>query len=1048
MAISHHRLIWRADRQLYELDEQDGKPFLPLTCDEEQWVTWLENTSAFSFQGQQGQMTVRKEARPRGDQYWYAYRRVGSKMRKKYLGRSTTLTLARLEEIAAVFSPAVSSSLPVDGSRVPQEEESDEEQATGEAEAPSVFLVQRRLTDDPLLATKLDRPRLRSHLVSRSHLTDLLQQGMERALTLVSAPAGFGKTTLLAQWLAEHEPSAAWLSLEAEENEPVRFFSYLLTALQILFPQVGTLARTLLETSLALPLERMLTLLINDLLERAPGHFALVLDDYHVIENDAIHRGMGFLLEHLPPQMHLILATRTDPPLPLARLRAQGQLIEVRASDLRFGSGQAHAFLSTVMGLDLPDEAVAMLERQTEGWIAGLQLAALSLQGRSDVSPFLGTFTGSHRFVFDYLTEEVFSRQPVPIQSFLLATSILERLCDPLCNAVVGESESQVNLSVLEQANLFVVALDDERRWYRYHHLFAEATLARLRKTNPALVPHLHVRASRWYEQQGLFVEAVQHAFAAADIERAADLIERIDVDSWAGIGPAVQQVLGWLSRFPEPMVRTRPLLCIVHAIALMFAHRPQEAEARLSLAERCLAAQPRSEQVDFLQGHIASTRAIMARFSGDLARSVALAERALVLLPHPERTPGPISRLNVAQAFLVSGDVTAEQERLAHEMVASLRTSGNWSMTMRSLTNLAQLQMLQGRLQPAAATFKQAARVVPQQEQMQAIMGSPVYACGLAEILREWNELEQAEQLLDQGMELMEVGLPAEGEVVALGFITRARLLLARGEYKQALAALETFTHLAHTHALAPHLLTRGAAWSAHVHLAQGNLKAARSWMEQCGLTTADEHLSYTQERAYLTLARVLIVQGRDQSIPSLLYEAISLLDRLLQRAETHARTGSVLEILVLQTLSLLALGNRQSAFQWFARALTLAEPEGYMRLFVDEGAPMRHLLREARARRVAPHAVARLLVAFGEPTEERQVGQVSPDGTLSEPLTRREREVLHWLSEGASNREIANRLVVSPGTVKKYVYTICGKLGVQSRTQVLARARALYLL
>lgn len=1045
MAPSHRHLIWRADRQFYELD---GKPLLPLTRDEEQWVNWLESISAFSFQGQQGHMTVRKEARPRGDHYWYAYRRVGSKMRKKYLGRSITLTLDHLEEIASAFSPAISSSLPVDGPRMPLKEKSHEEQATGETEDSSVLPAQRRSMDDPFLATKLNRPRLHSRLISRSHLTDLLQQGMERVLTLVSAPAGFGKTTLLAQWLAEQESPAAWLLLEAEDNEPVRFFSYLLTALQILFPQVGTLARVLLEMSPTLPLERVLALLINDLLERAPDHFALVLDDYHVIENDAIHHGIRFLLEHLPPQMHMILATRTDPPLPLARLRARGQLIEVRASDLRFGSRQAHAFLSTVMGLNLPDEAVVMIERQTEGWIAGLQLAALSLQGRSDVSSFLSTFTGSHRFVFDYLMEEVFSRQPIAIQSFLLATSILERLCDSLCNAVVGEPEGQVKLAILEQANLFVVALDDERRWYRYHHLFAEAALTRLQQTNSALVPHLHGRASRWYEQQGLFVEAVQHAFAAADIERAADLIERIDVDTWAGIGPAVQQMLGWLSRFPEPMVRTRPLLCIVHAIALMFAHQPQEAEARLSLAEHCLAGRPPSEQVDFLQGHIASTRAVMARFSGDLARSVRLAKRALALLPHLEKTPGPISRLNVAHAFLVSGDVTAEQERLAHEMVASLRTSGNWSMTMRSLTNLAQLQMLQGRLKQAAATFKQAAQVVPQQEQMQAIVGSPVYACGLAEILREWNELEQAERLLDQGMKLMEAGLPAEGEVVALGSITRARLLLARGEYQQALAVLETFTHLARTHAFAPHLLTRSAAWSAHVHLAQGNLKAARSWADQCGLTAADEYLGYPQERAYLTLARVLIVQGRDQSVPSLLHEAVSLLDRLLQRAETHARTSSVLEILVLQALSRLSLGDKQAAFSLFARALSLAMPEGYVRLFVDEGAPMRHLLREIRIRRMAPHAIARLLAAFGEPAGANRVGAVSAGGALSEPLTRREREVLHWLSEGASNREIANRLVVSPGTVKKYIYTICGKLGVQSRTQVLARARTLHLL
>ncbi|HEX4715923.1 MAG TPA: hypothetical protein VH164_13445, partial [Ktedonobacteraceae bacterium] len=837
MATSHRTLIWRADRRLYELDEQGKKQLFPLTGDEEQWVTWLESISAFSFQGQQGHLTVRKEVRPRGDQYWYAYRRVGPRMMKKYLGRSTTLTLARLEEMAAAFPPAaLSSSLPMGGPRVPQKEASGDEQTTVETEASPVLLAQARLPGDPLLATKLHRPRPRSHLVSRSHLTLRLQQGMERALTLVSAPAGFGKTTLLAQWLAEHETPAAWISLEAGDNEPMRFFSYLLAALHTLFPQVGTLARALLEASPTIPLERVLTLLINDLLKSPPGHFALVLDDYHLIENEAIHRGMGFLLEHLPPQMHLVLATRTDPPLPLARLRASGQLTEVRARDLRFDSGQAHAFLRTVMGFDLPGETFATLERRTEGWIAGLQLAALSLQSGSDLSAFLSTFTGSHRFVFDYLTEEVFSRQPAPVQSFLLATSILERFCDPLCNAVTGKPESQARLSALEQANLFVVALDDERHWYRYHHLFAEALRTRLQQTDPSSVPHLHLRASRWYEQQGLFAEAVQHAFAAADVERAADLIERIDVDSWAGLGSAVQRVLGWLSRMPESLVSTRPLLCIVHAVALMFAHQLPEAEARLRMAEDCLDGQTPSEQVFFLRGHIASTRGVIARFTGDLARSVAQAQQALALLPDPERTPGPVSRLNVAHAFLESGDVTASQERLAHEMVASLRTSRNWSMTMRSLANLAQLQRFQGRLRQAAATFEQAVRVVPQSEEMQAIMGSSLYSLGLAEILLEWNKLEQAEHLLAQGMELIEGGLTAEGEVVTLGYTTRARLLMARFEYDQALAVLDTFTRLAREHALTPHLMARGMAWRAHIQLAQGNLKAALSWAEQCG--------------------------------------------------------------------------------------------------------------------------------------------------------------------------------------------------------------------
>ncbi len=1053
MATSHHHLIWHTDRRVYELDEPGSEPFLPLASNEERWVAWLERISAFSFQGHQGHLTVRKEARPRGAQYWYAYRRVGPRMAKKYLGRSADLTLARLEEMAAAFPPAERPATepfhppPADRSRLRRRKKRGEEQAAREDEAPPVLVVQARLLRDPLLATKLHRPRPHSHLVSRSHLTLRLQQGMERALTLISAPAGFGKTTLLAQWLAERETPIAWLSLEPEDNEPIRFFSYLLATMQTLHPQLGTVARALLETSPGMPLERVLTLLINDFLEHPTSDFALVLDDYHVIETNAIHRGIGFLLEHLPPQMHLVLATRADPPLPLVRLRARGQLTEVRASDLRFDPNEIQAFLHTVMGLDLPDEALATLERRTEGWIAGLQLAALSMPGRSDVSAILNAFTGSHRFVFDYLTEEVFSRQSASVQSFLLSTSILEWLCGPLCDAVTGQQESQARLSALDQANLFVVALDDERHWYRYHHLFAEALRTRLQQTDPSLVPHLHLRASRWYEQQGLFAAAVQHALAAAAVERAADLIECMDVNSWAGLGTQVQSVLGWLSRIPEPMVCMRPLLCIVHAIALVFTHQLQDAEARLHMAERCLDGQALSEQVAFLRGHIAATRSLMARFSGDVARSVTLAQQALALLPHPERTPGPIARLTVVQAFLVSGEVTTAQERLAREMITALQASENPSMTMRSLTTLAQLQVVQGRLHQAIATFEQAARVVQRQEDMQAFTGIASHSFGLAEVRCEWNELDQAEHLLAQGMELIEGVLTTEGEVVTLGYTTRARLLMARLEYDQALTVLDTFTHLANAHSLAPHLKARAQAWRARVQLVRGNLQAATSWAEQCGISLTESDLRYVREREYVTLARVRIAEGREKPSPALLQGTFHFLDRLLQDAEAKARGSSVLELLLLQSLALAAHGERNAALSTLARALSLGEPQGYIRLFVDEGAPMRNLLREARSRRIAPHAVATLLVAF-ELGEGAPVSTASPADVLIEAFTAREREVLQLLAEGASNREIAQSLVVSTGTVKKYVYHLCSKLGVQSRMQALARARVLHLL
>jgi LuxR family transcriptional regulator, maltose regulon positive regulatory protein len=430
---------------------------------------------------------------------------------------------------------------------------------------------------DPLLYTKLHVPRPRAHLVSRSHLVKRLQQGMDYPLTLVSAPAGFGKTTLLAQWLAESDTPVAWLSLEPEDNDPVRFLTYLIAALQTVDAQVGTTVLDLLRTPQPPPPETVVALLTNDLLRSTVEDFALVLDDYHVITAEPLHRALTALVEHLAPQLHLILATRADPPLPLSRLRARGQLTEVRAADLRFSSEEANAFLHTSMGLDLPPGDLAALERRTEGWVAGLQLAALSLQGRADVSGFLAAFTGSHRFVLDYLTEEVLTRQPALMQSFLLHTSVLERLSGSLCEAVTGQQGSQAMLEALERANLFVVALDDERRWYRYHHLFAEVLNNRLQQADPGLVPDLHRRASAWYEAHGFVVEAVQHALAAPDLEQTARLIEQHGIP--IVFGGQYHALLGWMDRLPEALVRAHPMLTWqpashMHAGRLLFCRR------------------------------------------------------------------------------------------------------------------------------------------------------------------------------------------------------------------------------------------------------------------------------------------------------------------------------------------------------------------------------------------------------------------------------------------------------------------------------------------
>jgi LuxR family transcriptional regulator, maltose regulon positive regulatory protein len=832
----------------------------------------------------------------------------------------------------------------------------------------------------PLLTTKLTIPQARPVLVPRPRLTERLHAGLRGPLTLVAAPAGYGKTTLLSAWRATPAGSAvplAWVSLDAGDNDPVRFWSYVLTALDRVQPGLGAPALALLQSPQPPPIEAVLATLLNAL-SAVRVDMVLALDDYHVIEAHEVQQAMGFLLAHLPPVLHLLLATRADPPLRLAQLRARGAMAELRSADLRFTPEETAAFCKEVMGLQLTAGDVIALEDRTEGWIAGVQLAALSLHGRpaDGIAPFIAAFAGSNRYVVDYLADEVLLQQPEHVQTFLLETAILDRLCASLCAAVTGRdgiddaadpSASQVLLEHLDRANLFLIALDDERQWYRYHHLFAEVLRQRLHQTQPDRLPDLHRRAGTWFEQQGWVAEAVQHALAAEDWERAARLIEQIGVV--AVVRGQVHTVLGWLHRLPEALVRTRPLLCIVHATALMYSNQLQAAEARVQDAERCVQADTPADQVRLIGGRAAVTRASSARFSGDLARCVILAQQALDLLPQTDILH-PSALVNASHAYLVSGDVTRASERRAAEVIAPLRAAGNLFTLLRSCTNLARLQTLQGRLRQAAATYAEALQVAPGPEGLRALVGGPAYYCGLGDLLREWNDFADAQRHLQQGLELVMGTLIVDAETVALGYLALARLRQARGEHTEALATLDEFAQIAERRGFAGHLVARGAAVQAQVCLAQGNLHAAARWAEARGLSAGDD-LDFPREVEYLTLARVRIAQasGDRAGMERPLHDALHLLDRLLQAAETGARMGSAIEILVLRALALQAYGDPAGALAALARALTLAEPEGYVRLFADEGAPMIDLLRRAQARGSAPAYVARLLAACRTP-------------------------------------------------------------------------------
>src|SRR5919112_590390 len=634
-----------ADGVLHFLDPSGGPE---IAVASPSWIAWLTDpeTRSFSFQSPSCRYTARKEHRSRGGEYWIAYRKQGGKLHKVYLGKAEDLTLARLEDVAAVMADRggeVMASPPSDATSGDggTSRRVDAAATDGHTTADDQ-LWERRFHGtgaDPLLTTKLAVPSTRVSLVPRSRLSERLEEGLGPKLILVSAPAGFGKSTLLGAWASELSGSGrpmAWYSLDSADNDPAQFWRYFFTAIDLLQPGSGKTALALLDSPQASPIEAILTTLLNELVDLSTDS-VLVIDDYHLIESQTIHEALTFLIDHLPPRMHLVIATRMDPPLPLPRMRVRGKLTELRAADLRFTPEEAATFLNQVMGLELSAEDTAELEGRTEGWIAGLQMAALAMRDHADVSGFIAAFTGSNRHVVDYLAEEVLARQPEELRTFLLKTSVLDRMCAPLCNAVTGHADGQTTLERLEHANLFVIPLDDERHWYRYHHLFADVLRQRLHQAHAELVPDLHQRAGGWFEEEGLVPEAIHHALAARDWERAIRLIGSSGMT--VVLSQQGQTLLGWIDKIPEELGRERPVLCTIRALALAFSNRPDAAEASLQQAERCLRGKPITDEARTISGRAAVIRAAIARFSGDLQRCVALSRRALELLPETEAT-------------------------------------------------------------------------------------------------------------------------------------------------------------------------------------------------------------------------------------------------------------------------------------------------------------------------------------------------------------------------------------------------------------------------
>jgi LuxR family maltose regulon positive regulatory protein len=823
----------------------------------------------------------------------------------------------------------------------------------------AILSGRRAVIAEQILSTKLRIPHLGPTLVPRPHLVERLRAGLKCKLTLVSAPAGFGKTTLLVEGLSVNKLPIGWVSLDEGDNDPAQFWAYFVAAIRSTMPGVGENAQRLLQSAQESPVRTVLVTLINEITEETHSAVhpkVLVLDDYNVISEQSIHKDLGFFIDRLPPQFHLVIATRADPPLPLARLRAQGQLSEFRADEMRFSIEETATLMNRVMGLGLSDKDIATLNARTEGWVASLQMAAISMQGRPDITGFVADFGGTHRYILDFFMEEVLARHSASTQSFLLETSILDRLTASLCNAVTGREDSPEMLAWLESANLFIVPLDQDRQWYRYHQFFVELLRHRLSSSRSDALPALHRLASQWFEGEGLIPEAVHHALAAEDFDRAAGLIERVAMSMIAeGKGTTL---MSWLARLPGDLVVNRPWLCVWGAWANLLAGRVDAVKPLAESAEATLTEADLGSQTDRLRGHSLALKAFLARARGDLEQSIELIHEAMELIPEDERVVRNILLLNLAGVYFTSGNMVAAVDLAKNAIIRARETIPLYDDIL-AINFMAYIEKQRGRLRQAAKLYREAIRLGTPRPGAHPLPVVDRAYVGLGQIFYEWDDLDEAERLLNVGIELgNEAG---EGVNSVGGYLALARLKQTQGDRRGALEAIKRAEEVAIPMVswLVP-LPDYVRAWQAVMSLAQGDLEDAGRWADSpdLGLSLHDVP-DFVLELPHLALVRVRIAQGRNGEI-------IEYLERLRHKAEKEERMGAVVEILLLESLSLQAENKIDRALDSLARALSLAEPEGYKRTFIDEGQPMARLLRTALSRGTMPRYVGELLAGL----------------------------------------------------------------------------------
>lgn len=912
------------------------------------------------------------------------------------------------------------------------------------------------LPQPPLLTTKLNIPPPHPNLIARPSLDKRLAAGVAYPLTLISALAGSGKTTLVSNWLWQDGPPAAWLSLDEADNEFIRFWTYLIVALQTVQPGLGQTALAALQAagfgSLAtsLPIEKLLTSLINDLAALA-DQLILVIDDYHLIETAEIHRSLNFLLDHLPSQLHLVIITREDPPLPLPRLRVRRQMAELREKELRFTTAEAAQFFNQTMGLNLRPEDIDVLERRTEGWVAGLQMAALSMQALADSTHFIEAFSGDDHYIVDYLIVEVLDHQPEPVRQFLLQTAILQRLTAPLCDAVTGQKNGQEVLTYLGQANLFLIALDNRREWYRYHHLFRDLLGYQLgQAASEAEIKQLHQRATAWYAQHDFTDEAIHHALAAEDVNRAADLIEAV----WSKLVGQGQlaRLLGWLEKLPEAFVPTRPLLCLGHAWALTLTGQFTTLEPRLQDIERALPNAPPALTKD-IEGQLATLRAYLDRHQGQMDRAIAHLHQALADCAPDNLWVRCIANLNLGFNYWLSGEFS-----LAQQALHAARTNGGSIQAVYAILVAMAIQgdiyLAQGKLGQATRVYEEGIAYGLAHNGGQPFPPAGYAYAGLGRVLYERNELEQAKGYLAEAVELGE--LLGDGTIIRRGIFFLAHLAQLAGDKAAAQTLWQRAQTAQDTVEAGQVMVYQVRAWLAQATASPQSTELAQAvrWAESYRLGQPGTS-SVQAALAQMTLAWVELAQGQTQ-------QALAHLTPLAEAATTTEQIHHLINILALQALAFTAEDDAEAALAALKRALDLAAPEGYVRTFIDYGPPMQQLLQQAADRDLAPDYVSKLLAAFpdfgldpthlsktknlaaGTPPEARKRAK----SKIVEPLNEREIAVLRLMAAGLSNQAIADELHLSLNTVKWYARHIFSKLAVNKRTQAVARAQELGIL